>query len=50
MIKEYIESQRIKGNRFKTKKAALLNSIIYTIGWHEKTIYIQGKPRVKFTE
>ena len=47
-IEEYIESQRIKKtNHFKTKKAALLNSIRYTVGIYEWHVYINGVLRIQ---
>ena len=41
-IDKYIESQRIENHKFKTKKAALLNSIIKVIGECDGDIYING--------
>ena len=49
-IEEYIESQRIKKtNHFKTKKAAILNSIRFTVGIHEWHVYINGILKIKPT-
>ena len=48
-IEEYIESQRIKKtNHFKTKKAAVLSSLIDNTAQFENIIFVNGIAKLKF--
>ena len=49
-IEKYIERQRIGNNIFKTKKCAILNSLINVTGQHENVIYFNGIAKIKFTK